>query len=125
VRVILAGFLIVILVSCPILCGTAEVALGLKHGAATHLHDSGKGDRPGSHPVNDDDCICNGALKACAAVIGGAAHGLVAWSTTPGPLFAFSLLPTSAPTTRADRLIDPGDQPTAAALRARLQNFRC
>lgn len=61
-RCVLSATLIVLLATCPIVCGTADAhapvrgELGDAHGAPGH---------PGlPAPANDDDCLCNGALKA-------------------------------------------------------------
>lgn len=51
-RLLLTGLLVAVLASCPIVCGT--VIAHVDHGGASGA----------PHPVNDDDCLCNGALKA-------------------------------------------------------------
>ena len=57
-RSVLSAILIGLLATCPIVCGTADAHAsegGDAHGAA------GQSDLP--TPANDDDCLCNGALK--------------------------------------------------------------
>lgn len=56
----LATVLIGLLASCPIVCGTSHSSNGC---AGSHRHDEG-GSSPLPAPANDDDCLCNGALKA-------------------------------------------------------------
>src|SRR5438132_544792 len=60
-RVFLVSILMGIVVSCPILCGTVEASLHAPNG--THVPSSGR-EAPVPHPINDDDCFCNGAIKA-------------------------------------------------------------
>ena len=112
VRTVFVLTLIALLAACPLLCGTAgEVA-----GAETH------GAIPG--PVNDDDCLCNGALKAADGDLRTAGLDLTTWppgSALPcGGLVAPrpALLPSASPADRAEDAC-PG------ARCARLQHYRC
>lgn len=59
-RTCLALILIILLASCPIVCGTAGAAFGIT--VCDHA-PNGDHDHPASHPVNDDCCACNGALR--------------------------------------------------------------
>ena len=70
VRLILTLMLTCILGACPILCGTGGAMLGLR------VHEHGPG-HPGDAPVNDDDCLCNGAIGVWA---GAASHAVDALS---------------------------------------------
>lgn len=61
-RLTLSLFLVFLLASCPIVCGTAHASSGEQAG---HSHASGDGGHSGlPAPANDDDCLCNGALRA-------------------------------------------------------------
>ena len=59
VRTSLSLILVVLLATCPIVCGTAHAGISFDEGHA-HGHD-GRSGLPA--PANDDDCLCNGALK--------------------------------------------------------------
>ncbi|MEO6811623.1 MAG: hypothetical protein ABI353_21125 [Isosphaeraceae bacterium] len=59
-RTCLALILVGLLASCPIVCGTAGAAFGIT--LCDHA-PNGDHDHPASHPVNDDCCACNGALR--------------------------------------------------------------
>jgi hypothetical protein len=54
VRRALSTILIVLLATCPIVCGTAD-----DHAPSGRM----TGQSPLPAPANDDDCLCNGALK--------------------------------------------------------------
>jgi hypothetical protein len=55
VRFALSAILIGLLATCPIVCGTAD----------EHAPDGQAHSQSGlPTPANDDDCLCNGALKA-------------------------------------------------------------
>ena len=58
-RLLIPTLLVFILGACPILCGTGGAMLGLQG----HEHAAG---HPGDAPVNDDDCLCNGAIGVSA-----------------------------------------------------------
>jgi hypothetical protein len=60
VRTLITAMLVFVLATCPLWCASAQAAPGLHahHGTSAHA-DS---DLP-SHPANDDDCICNGAVQ--------------------------------------------------------------
>lgn len=61
-RVSFAMILVGLLASCPIACGTAH-ASSCAHGGERHREDHrDRSDLPA--PANDDDCLCNGAIKA-------------------------------------------------------------
>lgn len=60
-RSLVSGLLAVILASCPIWCATFEATLGAcqrheAHGPGDHEDPSAPA------PVNNDDCVCNGAV---------------------------------------------------------------
>ena len=61
-RPALSVILIGLLATCPIVCGTAD-AHAPNHGEARDAHGAaGQSGLP--TPANDDDCLCNGVLKA-------------------------------------------------------------
>lgn len=61
-RPALSLLLIVLLASCPIVCGTAHALAGDQDTVGHHHGPNGKSSLPA--PANDDDCLCNGAIKA-------------------------------------------------------------
>ena len=64
-RIAIALILVSLLASCPIACGTAHAA-ACGHGGERHGSDHrDRSDMPA--PANDDDCICNGAIKSADA----------------------------------------------------------
>jgi hypothetical protein len=60
----LSLLLIALLASCPIVCGTAHARSGDDGGGHGHAKAPGS---PLPAPANDDDCACNGAVKAADA----------------------------------------------------------
>jgi hypothetical protein len=62
-RAFLSLLLISLVGSCPIVCGTAHAA-SCDHGAGSHHPRGERSDLPA--PANDDDCVCNGAIKVKA-----------------------------------------------------------
>ena len=79
-RLALALVLVGLLASCPIVCGTAQAA-ACHHGGGTHRHVDSERERSDLPvPANDDDCICNGAIKAAESA---RSPGLTA--TVPSP----------------------------------------
>lgn len=59
-RLVLAISLMGILLSCRILCASAECA----HAHARDLGDSRSHESENPHQVNDDQCICNGGIQS-------------------------------------------------------------
>ena len=59
-RLVASILLIALLASCPIVCGTAHAASCDR--AEPHPASDDASGFP--TPANDDDCLCNGALKA-------------------------------------------------------------
>ncbi len=122
-RAFLSLLLIGLIASCPIVCGTA-------HDPSSddgHHHASG-GDHPLPAPVNDDCCVCNGAL-ACSP--GNASHSLgLDLSAGPHPwdvpCILMGLLPTLVDaTTHLARIPSPGDCSPFQRGSARLPFLRC
>jgi hypothetical protein len=120
-RFALCLVLIAVLASCPIVCGAVEASLGLRDG--TH-GPVGDGDHPVPYPVNDDDCVCNGALKSddaapVAALLIGLLATLDLGFDTPG------FLPGFVPSPLCHPAFAPADHNGPGSSCARLQPFRC
>jgi hypothetical protein len=64
VRILTNILLITMLASCPVLCGSAGEVLGL-HCGHSQAHSAQAPLVPS--PSNDDDCVCNGAIRASDA----------------------------------------------------------
>ncbi|MBX6313566.1 MAG: hypothetical protein IRY99_11710 [Isosphaeraceae bacterium] len=114
--------LIFVLATCPFWCATAEATFGWHHGHGCHHTDSGF---PATSPTNDDDCVCNGGLKADQTLI-------QLTDLQPGdlPLPCAALLPLSLfpPSVLLGWPSGPWEPVVprhGASLRAQLQNFRC
>jgi hypothetical protein len=61
-RSLLTAILVFFLASCPLWCATFETSLGACHQHGGRHHATGDGDQPAPTPVNNDDCVCNGAV---------------------------------------------------------------
>ena len=61
-RPTLSAILVVLLATCPIVCGTADAHAPVRGEACDGHGAPGQSGLPA--PANDDDCLCNGALKA-------------------------------------------------------------
>lgn len=61
-HLVLPSILIVLLATCPIVCGTADACVCVQGEVGVAHGTPGQSGLPA--PANDDDCLCNGALKA-------------------------------------------------------------
>lgn len=119
-RAILASFLVFLIASCPIWCGIVEVSLGISH-ACSHGTPN---DPAAPHPVNDDNCVCNGSLHA-------AYNAILASDFAPHALPLDLVLVTLDGSPEPDGSAPaPGDGPptgraSPSQRRATLQNYRC
>jgi hypothetical protein len=124
---LLTGILVFFLASCPLWCATFEASLGACHQHAGRHHATDQ-DQPAPTPVNNDDCVCNGAV--CPTDGSSTIPSLSAWGL--GGLAFCWLAPACAGLAAPEIPVRPrgmsSNDPArrhCAPDRAILQSFRC
>lgn len=121
-QVLITALLLSILASCRILCATAECG---------HAHEWQSGtDLPreeSPHPVNDDQCLCNGGLQAddSGPLLSSLDPDRQRLGFEPPGLPMPAPTPAHPPTPSAASLSRHPAHPTSSGFCARLQRFRC
>jgi len=124
VRTLLTSFLIGMLLACPAMCRTVEVA---DHPDCCEAQDDESPGSPAPDPCRDEggSCICDGAIQADDASVPELGAVPSPWNSTLGPITCPFVIAPGHHLTHDGRSSGLAGSRDAVAVRALLQNFRC